>query len=172
MAWKKRNHNDTASCTFYFLSADDLVESPISTLDKNIRQKSGNQFTRSERVENHHGIHTFKGSQDFSALVLRYRRAAFSLEFVHGSVAVDANNEHIAERPALLQALQVPEVKNVKAAIGENHSPTVAFIGAKPQNRLLKSEYCRVQRISMRTQARMSLLKKIVYHARWGSSPA
>jgi hypothetical protein len=60
-------------------------------------------------------------------------------------------------------------MQEIKAAIGENHSATVAFIAAKPQNRLLKSEYSRVQRISMRTQERMSLLKNLVYHARWGS---
>jgi hypothetical protein len=70
---------------------------------------------------------------------------------VHGSVAVNANDEHIAEQPALFKTLQVSEVKNVKAAVGEDDAAAVAFLTAEPQNRLLRCQDCRIQRVSMRT---------------------
>jgi hypothetical protein len=154
LAGKKRNHNNTASRSFYFPSPHDLVGGPIPPFDKNIRQKSGNQFVGSEIVENDDGIHTFKGGQNFSALVLGDCGAAFPLELVHCSVAVDANNKDIAERPTFLQALQVPEVKNVKAAICEDDAAAIAFLAAKPQNRFLKCQGFRMQRISKQAQKR------------------
>jgi hypothetical protein len=87
---------------------------------------------------------------------------------LHTRITVQAHNQQIAQFPGLFQDANMSRVQHFKAAIGEHYSPTVAFIRAKPQNRLLKSEYFRVQRISMRTQVRMSLLEDLVYHARWG----
>jgi len=42
-------------------------------------------------------------------------------------------------------------MKQVKAAVGEDHAAAVAFLAAKPQNRFLKCQDCRIQRVSMRT---------------------
>jgi len=58
-------------------------------------------------------------------------------------------------------------MKQVKAAIRKNDAASVAFLAAKPQNRFVKRQDCRIQRISMRAGKQQSELReKLVYHAR------
>jgi hypothetical protein len=59
-------------------------------------------------------------------------------------------------------------VQDVEATVGEHHAAAVAFLAAKPQNRLVQCENCRtVQGISMQAQRRMrtTLPEPLVYHA-------
>ena len=56
-------------------------------------------------------------------------------------------------------------VQKIEAAVREDHPETVAFLAAKPQNRLLQSECRLMQRNPMRTEIRMSVLNNSVYHA-------
>jgi hypothetical protein len=82
-------------------------------------------------------------------------------------VAVQPDDEHIAELASALEAANVARMKQVKAAIGEDDAPAIAFPRAKPQNRFLKREYCRIQRISMQAQTRNKISPEtVVYHAR------
>jgi hypothetical protein len=58
-------------------------------------------------------------------------------------------------------------MQQVKAAIGENHTPAVAFIAAKPHNRFLQCKDGRTQRDSLRgTTTVMMTFSLVVYHAR------
>ena len=65
------------------------------------------------------------------------------------------------------------EMQQVEAAICEDDAAAVAFAAAKPQNRFLKCQDCRVQRVSMQacTKTKMTPLKKLVYHAREARRP-
>jgi hypothetical protein len=57
-------------------------------------------------------------------------------------------------------------MKQVKAAVGEDDAATVAFLAAKPHNRFLKCQCCRMQRVSMRAGKQQSDSPEIlVYHA-------
>ena len=65
------------------------------------------------------------------------------------------------------------EMQQVEAAICEDDEAAVAFAAAKPQNRFLKCQDCRVQQVSMQACAKtkMTPLKKLVYHAREARRP-
>ena len=44
----------------------------------------------------------------------------------------------------------MPGMQKIEASIGEDDAAAVAFLAAKPQNRFLKCQDCRIQRVSMR----------------------
>jgi hypothetical protein len=163
------NGNNATAGGFDLLTANDLVVRPITTLHQDVGKEPGDQFARRQFVEYDDRIHTLQRRKDFRAFAFGEDGAPLALQLPYTCVAVESYDQRVTQFPSLLEAADVPRMKEIKAAIGENHSPTVAFLAAKPQNRLLKSECSRVQRISVRTQARMSLLKILVYHARWRS---
>jgi hypothetical protein len=53
-------------------------------------------------------------------------------------VAVDADDENLAERSRLLENLNMTWVEQIEAAVGEDSLAAVAFSRAKPHNRLLQ----------------------------------
>jgi hypothetical protein len=58
-------------------------------------------------------------------------------------------------------------MEEVKASIREDDAAAVAFLAAKPQNRFLKCQDCRIQGVSMGAGKQQSELReKLVYHAR------
>jgi len=58
-------------------------------------------------------------------------------------------------------------MQQIKTAVREHDAAAVAFLAAKPQNRFLKCQDCRIQRISMRAGKRKNTLpEKLVYHVR------
>jgi len=164
--WK--GNNATAS-GFDLLPANDLVVRPITTLHQHVWKEPGDHFARRQSIEYDDRIHTFQRRKDFRAFGLGEDGAPLAFQLPYTCIAVESHDQRVTQFPSLLEAADMPRMQEIKAAIGENHSPTVAFLAAKPQNRLLKCEYSRIQRISVRTQARMSLLKSLVYHARWCS---
>jgi len=58
-------------------------------------------------------------------------------------------------------------VQQIETAVGEDDAASVAFLAAKPQNRLLQSQNLQVQRDSMNARAKTALAldEKLVYHA-------
>ena len=66
----------------------------------------------------------------------------------------------------MLQAADVAGVKQVEAAVGEHDAAAVAFLAAKPQNRLLQSEDG-IQKVSVRERLEQIVKPEaVVYHAR------
>jgi len=60
-----------------------------------------------------------------------------------------------------------PGCSKSKQTVCEDDAAAVAFLAAKPHNRLLKSQDCRIQGVSMRPEKQQSELReKLVYHAR------
>src|SRR5260370_25583135 len=153
--------------SFHFFAAYHLVPRPIATLNQPIREQTGNHFAGRQVIEDHHGIHRFQSRENFRALAFRDNRAGFALQLTHAGVAVQPNNQHIAQGARQFQAANVPGMKQVKAAVGEDDAAAVAFPAAKPQNRLLKCQECRIQRISIQAVKHQSQLRqKLVYHPR------
>src|SRR5205823_12615570 len=64
--------------------------------------------------------------------------ATFAFQLTYTRVAVQSNDEHISQRARQFQATNVPGMKEVKAAVGEDDAAAVAFLAAKPQNRFLE----------------------------------
>jgi hypothetical protein len=51
-------------------------------------------------------------------------------------------------------------MKQIKAAVREDDDAAVAFLAAKPQNRFLECQDCRVQRVSMRAEKNQSDIRQ------------
>jgi hypothetical protein len=66
----------------------------------------------------------------------------------HAGIAIQADDQHVAQFARLLQATNVARVQQIEAAVGENHAAGVAFLAAKPQNCLIQSENARIQKVS------------------------
>jgi hypothetical protein len=61
-------------------------------------------------------------------------------------------------------------MQQIETTVGEDDAASVAFLAAKPQNRLLKSQNPLVQRDSMnaRAETALALDESLVYHAPLG----
>jgi hypothetical protein len=128
----------------------------------------GRQF-----IEYDDRVHALQRRKDFGTFTLSDDGAPLTFQLPHARIGVQPNDQRVTQFPRLFQAADMPRMQKIKTAICENYSPAVAFIPAKPQNRFLKCEHCRVQRISMpaRMGVRMPLLKNLVYHAGQGCGP-
>jgi hypothetical protein len=159
--------DDSPTRGFHFLAADDLISRQVAALHQNIRKELRDNFAGIEVLKNDHAIDAFQGRENLSAFAFGQHRAASAFELTHTRVAVQADDECIAQRAGLLKAADVAGMQKIEAAIGENDAATVAFIAAKPQNRFLQSKDRRGQGISM--QARMNgndvPVEELVYHA-------
>jgi hypothetical protein len=138
---------DATAGSFDFFTANNLIAGPVATLDEYVGKKSGDDGARSGFVKDEDRVDAFEAGEDFGALVLRDDRAAGSFEGAHPVVAVDANDEEIAEGAGGFEAADVARMKKIEAAIGEDNFAAVAFLGSKPQNRLFQSEYGHMERV-------------------------
>ena len=64
-----------------------------------------------------------QGCQQAGPLGGRDERPAFALLTAHGSIGVDADDEHVSEPGRLLEARQVTGVEVVEGAVGPDHDP-------------------------------------------------
>jgi hypothetical protein len=131
---------DATAGGFDFFAANDLIAGPVATLDEDIGKKSGDDGARSGFVEDEDSVDAFEAGEDFGALVLRNDRAARSFEGANAAIAVDADDEVIAEGAGGFETADVSGVQKIEAAIGEDNFAAVAFLRSKPQNRLFQSE--------------------------------
>jgi hypothetical protein len=85
----------------------------------------------------------------------------------HADIAVQPNNQRVAESASLIEAADMSWMQQIKAPIREHNAAPVAFLSAKPQNRFLKCQNLWVQRNSMKAHAKIApaLDEKLVYHA-------
>lgn len=136
------NGDDAASGGFHFLAAHDLVAGPVATFHEHIGKQAGDYFAGSQVVEDHDGVDGFQSGENFRAFVFRYYRAAFAFQLTNARIAIEANDEHVAQCARQFQAADMAGMKKVKAPVGENDVAAVAFLACKPQNRFLKCQDC------------------------------
>jgi alpha-beta hydrolase superfamily lysophospholipase len=149
------NGDDATARGFHFFAAHDLIARPIAALYENVREQSRDDLTRREIIENHHGIHGLQRRKDFRALALCDYRTALTFQLPHTSVTIQADDERVAQLAGKLQAANVTRVQQIEATIRENDAAAVAFLAAKPQNRFLKREDRRIQKVSMEKQPKI-----------------
>jgi len=162
-----RDGNDAAACGFHFFAANNLIAGPVATFDQHIRKESPDDFAWGGLIKDHNRVDTFERGENFSSLAFRQDGTPGAFQLANAGVAVEADDERIAESASLLEAANVPGVQQIETAVGEDHTAAVAFLAAKPQNRLLESQNLQVQRNSMKAHAKIApaLDEKLVYHA-------
>jgi hypothetical protein len=163
-----RDGNDAAAGGFHFFAADDLIAGPVAAFHQHVREQTGDDFARRGFVKNHYRVDAFERRENFGTLAFRQDGASGTLQLANAGVAVEADDERVAESASLLEAADMPGMQQIEAAIREDDSAAVAFLAAKPQNRFFEGKNLRVQRNSMKSQANTALAfdEKLVYHAR------
>jgi hypothetical protein len=161
------NGNDAAAGGFYFFAADDLIAGPVAAFYKHIRKQTGDDFARREIIENHDCVDAFQRSENFGTFAFGQDWTPGAFQLADTGITVETNNERVPKTASLLETADVPGVQQIETAIGEDDVAAVAFLAAKPQNRLPKSQNLRVQRDSMNARAKtvLALDEKLVYHA-------
>ena len=99
--WRQRNRNHAAARGLDFFAPGDLVQRPVRAFDENVRKHAGDQFARSGLIENGHVIHRRKRGQHFGAILLRHQRTFGALVSANAAIAIDGDDQHIAEARAL-----------------------------------------------------------------------
>ena len=157
---------DAASSGLHLFAAYDLVSRPIVAFYKNVREQGSDGALRREIVENDHGVDAFQRGKNFRSLAFRNHRARFTFELSDAGIAVQTDYERVAEAAGMLKAADMTGMQQVEASIGEYHAAPIAFVAAKPQNRLLQCEDG-IQRVSVRERPeRIAKPELVVYHAR------
>src|SRR3981081_764628 len=160
------HRHNAAARRLHLFAADNLVSGPVATFDEHVGKQSGDDALRRQIVESHYTINALERSENFCAFALRNHGATHAFELSDAGVAVQADDEGIAEAARVLQAADVAGMQQIKAAIGEHHAAAIAFAAAKPQNRFFQGEDG-IQRVSVPAQpAQIVKPELLVYHAR------
>src|SRR5258707_9042744 len=127
------HRHDAAACCLHLFAADNLVSGPVATFDENVREQGGDDALRRQVVEDHDGVNTLQRGENLRAFTLRNHRAALAFELFHAGVAIQADDQRVAEAARALQAANVAGMQQIEAAVGEHHAAAIAFPAAKPQ---------------------------------------
>jgi hypothetical protein len=164
--------DDSSTGGFHLFAAHDLVTGPIAAFHKNVRKQSRDDLTRRKIVKDNHRVHTLERREYFRALAFRDNRTAFAFQLPYAGVTIQPDDERVTQCARKLQAANVAGMQQVETAICENDA-AVAFLAAKPQNRLLKREDRRIQEVSIEalSKSRTMRMKSLVYHAQESLGP-
>ena len=135
--------------SFHFFPAENLIARPVAAFDENIGKQMRNHISWRELIENDHGIHRLQPRQNLRSFLFRNYRPRRPFQLAHARIAIQPDNQRIPHLSRQFKSANVPGMKQVKATIRENNLAPIAFLAAKPQNRLLKCQGFRMQGISM-----------------------
>src|SRR5205085_8458376 len=94
-------------------------------------------------VENDDVVNGAQGRDRLGALALRYEGASVALETLHLFVAVDRDDKHVAERASAFEVSDVPDVKEVEAAVGEDDARAVFACDGDARDQSVALKYSR-----------------------------
>ena len=114
--------DDSSSASLNYVTPDDVVLAPIRALDENVGLHRGDNRVRCVFIEDHDHIDGRQRGQDLGSLRFAIDRAIGRLrERLHRSIAVDADNQQIAERPGVAKIADMTRMQDIEHTVGENH---------------------------------------------------
>lgn len=87
-----------------------------------MRPDRAEKFGRALALEDHDKIDATQSSEHFGAIILSVQRTPLAFEFAHRSVAIQTDDERVAERAGLLQISHVAGMEQIETAVGENET--------------------------------------------------
>src|SRR5262249_36541788 len=96
------------------------VRGVVRPLGMDIRPQPRDEPVGRVLVEDEDMIDVAQGGEDLGALLGGHHRSSGALETRHRGVAVDADEEHVAESACGVQVPQVTDVQEIEAAVGED----------------------------------------------------
>lgn len=113
---------DLAPCASYYIRTDNLVRSPVATLDKDVGQQVLDYPERIVFVKNQDQIHTLQGRHQLGPCLLFKYGPLRPLDEAHRCIAVDGNYQDVAQFPGRREIAYMAGMEDVKAAVGEHNS--------------------------------------------------
>ncbi len=120
MSLEEWDSDDPASLLFDQLPADNMGRPPIGALDEDLGSQLGHEPLRCLLIEDRHVVNGLKRGDQSCPVSLRNDRPARSLQSSNGAVAVESDDESIAQSSGLLEQLRVARMQQVKATIRED----------------------------------------------------
>ncbi len=102
-----------------FVGSDDLVHRPIAPFNEHVRLQMQDQLQRGRLVEDDHFVDAPQSQQQPSTFTLADVRFVRPLESPDRRIAIETDDERIAECPATFEQIDMPDVEQVKTAVGE-----------------------------------------------------
>src|SRR5260370_39053558 len=127
------NGDDAPAGGFHFFAAHNLVAGPVAAFHEDIREQARDHFARRQIIENNNSVHGFQSGENFGALALRDNRTPFAFQLMHAGVAIQTHDQRVSQGARQFQAANMAGMKQVEAAVGEDHAAAVAFVAAKLQ---------------------------------------
>ena len=109
---------------FDFFPARDKVR-PVRALDEHLRQNLRDQFARRILVKQGDRIDGLQRQGDFDALILVQQRPERPLHAPHAGIRVQGEDQNVAHGAAPFEQPDMARVKQVVAAVGEDHGLAV-----------------------------------------------
>ena len=105
--------HDAAAAAFDGFAADDALERPVRALGQHVGLQAFYRGLRVVFVEDDDRVHTAKGGDHFCTFGRRCDRSTRSLDFLNGSIGVDADNQRLTFARRILQIADVPWMQDV-----------------------------------------------------------
>src|SRR6056297_524973 len=112
--------DEPAASGLDLLPTDDRIERPVAALGEHVRLDRTHEPDRCLARESHDPVHAGERRHDLHPLPLAHHGSARSLGRAYARVAIDADDQAVAEAARLFQAPDVTQMEEVEAAIGED----------------------------------------------------
>lgn len=124
---------DAAAPAFDEVPAFDILFAfVVSAFGEDIGADGFDEFDGGIFVEEHDGIDATLCGEDMGAVAFVLNGSAWAFEASYGGVGIEADDEGVAEAAGFLQIIDVSDVKDIKATVGEDDfSSAPAHIGGE-----------------------------------------
>ena len=126
------NGDDPAAVPFDDRLADDRVRLPVAALDEDVRPQAANERQRRIVVEHGDVVDGLHRCEQGHATVLVHDRPGRAFQAPDRCVAVDCDDQDVAARLGLRQRVDVADVQQVEAAVGEDDGLSLAPEAGQP----------------------------------------
>src|SRR3954470_10892550 len=119
IAGRKLHQDDDAATRLDGIATDDILRSPVGTLDQNVRLETPDDLGGRLFVKDGDCVNALERHQDFGALALGCDWALWPFVPSNGPVRVESDDECVPKRACFLQIADMARVKQVEDAVGE-----------------------------------------------------
>src|SRR5579885_1629920 len=115
----------------------------VRPLGVNVGAEREQEFAHRRLVEDRHVVNGAEGRDRLGPLAFGDERAAFALEPTHLLVAVDRDDQKVAERASAFEVADVADVQEVEAAVGEDDARPALARYRDARDQAVAFEYAR-----------------------------
>src|SRR6185503_12387179 len=126
---------------FDLLTTNDLVDRPVAAFHQNVGQQPRDQREWRFLIKDGHEVNGLQRGNNFGSFLFVEDWAALSLENSHRTVAVQSNDQHIAQGSSVGEVTHVARVKQIETAVCEDYGESVTTQSLALANQLLHGKY-------------------------------